>query len=386
MSNQSRPRLSGDKRKWRAIINHVKEIGLDEAYVRLQESGSWDMVLTKESRDKNGNLLSQQFSRQNAGDTSTEGMRLKRLSKAPNGGEWQIYEADGVSATLYNALKEELSKQHAPISIPKVKYAQSGFALLPMLTDHHFGKMAFSYKEPTWSLNEAREAWQDAMAYHLSAAKAGISRVLLPIGNDLLHTNSNFNTTKRGTVMEVAEQFSKLYSFVRDVVTSSIAALAEIAPVEVIMVQGNHDEDAVYRLGDWLEGRFFNSKAVSVNNKSYSRKYTRYGSTALMFTHGEKVKARDLHSAFSNDMPELFAQTKYRYVLAGHLHKNASQKTAVYSQIRDEFCGTQVEVCPALCPTDRWHFDNNFTGNVRSSKSFHFDKARGRIAEVYYNL
>lgn len=384
-----RPRLTGDEEKWQRLIDAVRKIGIDNVVDAMDEAGGdWMLRLTKQTLDRNGNVISEVYSRQNSTSTPTGGMRLKRLSKAPNGGEWRIYEQSGDMALAYSELVQELSLQARPFPPTEIPDSlQQGYCLMPMLTDHHFGKIAFGYKGDSWSLDEAREVWQKALDYYLYKAQdLPIAQILLPIGNDLLHTNSDTNTTKRGTPMEVSESFGNLYKYVRDVVVAGILACAEIAPVQVIMVPGNHDEDAVLRLGDYLEGLFDRHPVVQVNNKQYRRKYFKFGATGIGFTHGEKVKPRDLHGAFSNDMPSIFSSVKYRYFFVGHLHKNASARLSIYDERRDEYMGTQVEICPSLCPTDKWHFDNNFTGNQRSSKAYLFCPDKGRVAEWYFNL
>ncbi|MEL6667690.1 MAG: hypothetical protein AAFP08_01895, partial [Bacteroidota bacterium] len=92
-----------------------------------------------------------------------------------------------------------------------------------------------------------------------------------------------------------------------------------------------------------------------------------------------------LHGAFSVDVPKLNALAKYRYVHIGHLHKN--KKIELFERtIKDEYLGTEVEICPALCPTDEWHFDRLFTGNQRRSKWFLYSKDMGKVNEGYYSV
>lgn len=385
-----RPKFCTDEDAWEKVINLIRKVGIQNVVQAIDEDpdAEWMLRLTKRKLDGKGNIISETYSKQNKGDTPTDGMQLHRLSKSPNGGEWKIYTRSPDMALAYQQLVNELSLQARPFPPTKVPDSmQSGYCLMPMLTDHHFGKIAFGYKGESWSLDEARQVWQSALDHYLhKAASLPIAQILLPIGNDLLHTNSDTNTTKRGTPMEVSESFGNLYKYVRDVVVASIVHLSEIAPVEVVMVPGNHDEDAILRLGDYLEGLFKDHPVVRINNKQYRRKYFQWGSTGIGFTHGEKVKPRDLHGAFSNDVPQIFSNVKYRYFFVGHLHKNASRRLSIYDERRDEYMGTQVEICPSLCATDKWHFDHNFTGNQRSSKCFLFDADNGRVDEWYFNL
>jgi hypothetical protein len=52
--------------------------------------------------------------------------------------------------------------------------------------------------------------------------------------------------------------------------------------------------------------------------------------------------------------------------------------------IKDEYFG--VEVCLLLFPTDRWHYNHLFIGNLRQSKTFIWHPSDGLVKEVYFNL
>ena len=66
----------------------------------------------------------------------------------------------------------------------------------------------------------------------------------------------------------------------------AIDRLRPIAPVQVVMVTGNHDTQRLYYLGDVLEAWFRNTKDVAVDNSPRQRKYFRYHGNLIGFTHG----------------------------------------------------------------------------------------------------
>lgn len=286
----------------------------------------------------------------------------------------------------YKLLKEELSKQVKPLNIEyKDKLKESDLALEIMMTDHHFGKVPFSYKEEDWTLENAKAEYLKAIDFHLSQAPDNVGTLILPIGNDLLHINSNTGTTKKGTAMEYSANYHLLYAFVRDVVAGSVLSLSDRFNIICVIVPGNHDEDACYRLGDYLQGLFHGNDRVSVDNSGHDRKYVQWGKSLMMYTHGEKVEMQKLHDSFSIDVPQMNAQAKYRYVHIGHRHKNQKSET-FRKTIKDEYLGTEVEICPCLSPSDNWHSDNMFTGNQRRTKSFLYHLSGGKIGEYYYAI
>jgi hypothetical protein len=383
-----RPRFQVDKKKWEEVVNLIRRVGIKDVHRAMIEGGdSFVMQLVGQTLDRHGNIKYEQYRRQNTDLGEVDGMYLKGISRnIANGQVWERWLLNKDEKEIYELLKQELKESITPLDIPAPSLSKTNkpHALMIMLADHHFGKLAFGYKDQDWSLETARDVWQKAISYHISAHTENIEKIILPLGNDLLHTNNDTNSTKKGTPMEVSSNFHFLYQFVRDVVTSSIVSLAKYAPVEVVMVQGNHDHDAIFRLGDWLEGCFSNTDAVTVNNLPYNRKYCEYGSNLLGFAHGEKVNAKDIHNAIFADVPDKSARAKHRMFFLGHLHKNWKAKMATWSQQRDEHMGTTVEICPSLTVTDMWHSSNLYTGNIRRSKSYLFCPVDGLVGERYF--
>ena len=138
-------------------------------------------------------------------------------------------------------------------------------------------------------------------------------------------------------------------------------------------------------MGETLEARFSNNPNVEINNTpNQPRKYHRWGNCLVGWTHGDSGKVASLFNAMSVDNPIDFGETKFRAMHIGHLHK---KKKTEFSLVRnDEEFGLDVEVCPALSPTDVWHNNNLFIGNLRRCKTFMWHKYEGLIDEHYFNL
>jgi len=353
---------------------------------RLLENGNSNeaMMLVKQVQTGEGKVLTETYARRSVQDEAIpEHLKIDRLTTAPGGGQWRKYKSTIDSGAI---LKEELLKNVQPLNIVYTTPEPTGdLALEIMLTDHHFGKIPFSYKDEDWTLANAKREYLDAVEYHISQAPENVSTLILPIGNDLLHINSNTGSTKKGTPMEYSANYHRLYSFVREVVAGSVLSLSERFKIKVVIVPGNHDEDACYRLGDYLEGIFYGSDRVKVDNTGHDRKYIEWGNTLLMFTHGEKVNIQKLHDSFSTDVPNKNGRAKYRYAHIGHLHKNMKSETW-RKNIKDEYLGTEVEICPSLSPTDNWHHDNLYVGNQRRTKAFLYSYTRGKVSEWYYSI
>lgn len=370
-----------DSGQAQSLENTRKSVGFLR---KILEGGnsSEAMVLTRQNLDKAGNVTGEVYSRRAINTAVPDNLKLKGISKSPSGGQWEIYRADdGDTGAI---LKEELLKAVQPLSLKYTDKITGELALEIMLTDHHFGKVPFSYKAEDWTLENAKREFEQAINHHLSLVPVKqVSTIIFPVGNDLLHINSNTGTTKRGTAMEYSDNYHRLYSFVRDVIAGAVLSLSKDFNVIVPIIPGNHDEDACYRLGDYLEGLFDGSDRVTINNSGHDRKYVAWGNTLIMFCHGEKIKIEKLHDSFGVDVPQMNALAKFRHGHIGHLHKEKKVETW-RANVRDEYLGTDIEVCPSLSPTDNWHFDNMYVGNKRRSKSYLYHLEKGKIQEGYY--
>lgn len=342
------------------------------------------MTLTGVKTDGKDNPVSKKYSRKSTHEKPVDGLVVDKITTNPYGGQWVKYKNE--NPDTYDLLKAELQKAVEPLDIKPRKLATGTKALEINITDHHFGKIPYSYKDEDWTLETAKAEYLKAIEHHLATfAHEDISTIIFPTGNDLLHINNTSGTTRKGTPMEYRENYHRLYAFVRECVAGAVLKLSEDYKVIVPIVAGNHDEDACYRLGDYLEGLFSQTSQVVILNKGHDRKYVPWGNSLIMFTHGEKVNMNKLHGAFSVDVPDLNANARHRYVHVGHLHK--SKKVEVLQKtINDEHLGTEVEICPSLSPTDNWHFNNLYTGNQRRSKAYLYSFDKGRLCDSTYAI
>jgi len=94
----------------------------------------------------------------------------------------------------------------------------------------------------------------------------------------------------------------------------------------------------------------------------------------IMFTHGDKGKAKDLPLIMAAEKSILFGSTKFHEIHTGHIHTLKVE----------ERHGIRHRTLPALCPPDAWHAENGYVGNLRSSEAFVWDEQEGLIGIVIY--
>jgi len=251
------------------------------------------------------------------------------------------------------------------------------------IPDLHIGKM--SHREETgedYDLKIASARYKNAITQLLKTANLdNVSDILLPIGNDLFNVDNQFSTTTGGTPQDCDSRFHKMVGAAKELLINTITGLSAFARVHVLIVPGNHDEVTTFMLGEILEAWFHNDSNITVNNTAKLRKYFQFGKNSFLYTHGDKEKHGDLGLIFATEEPRLWADTKYRFVKLGHLHK---QKKIEYITT-DTLQGFQIEILPSLSSADKWHYGKGFLG-AKQAKAYLYDKELGEIAQYTHTV
>lgn len=302
------------------------------------------------------------------------------LPKTPKAKAWAKREVEIASVKLeVEAIKAELKKGLKPATVYKSK-KKSGYVAEFMLADVHVGKLAWKLEtlSDNYDTNISTAIVEEAVETLIQRLPTDIEydEIVLPLGNDLLHTDNTAQTTTAGTQMDVDGRFHKTFLVVRKLMTRIIVRLREIAPVKVIMVPGNHDELSVWHLGDSLECLFANDPEVTVVNDPAKRKYYEHGKVMLMFTHGNTGKLADYPITMATEQPEMFGRTKFREVHTGDKHQEALQ----------EIHGVKVRIFGALSATDAWHSNQFYTGMQRTATAMVFHKDEGLVSTAVYTV
>ncbi len=276
-------------------------------------------------------------------------------------------------------------KKHAPI-YEAIDYnqEQDRESLLEIsLFDIHFGKLA--HKNETgedYDLKIAEKRFKTALRELLKRVNLKLVRkILFPVGNDLVHVDNIVNTTFAGTPQDADTRFHKIVTTVKRVLIETIDELSLIAPVDVLIVPGNHDTTVTFLIGEILDAWYSKNPNVSVNNAPKLRKYYKYGKNGFQFTHGDREKHLDLGLIFATEQPILWAGTKYRFCQLGHFHK---QKKTNFVSV-DTHPGFQIQIMPSLSGTDAWHAGKGYA-SLKQAKAFLFHPEEGLIAEYTYTI
>lgn len=281
-----------------------------------------------------------------------------------------------------DVLLKELYKVSPVVEFKHQREYQKTQLLELALFDMHFGKLAHADESgEDYDLKIAEQRYYKAISTLLSRVNLkNIGRILLPVGQDLINVDNLQNSTTAGTPQDCDSRFHKIVKTVKRVLITTIDSLKQIAPIDVVISVGNHDEQTSFLIGEMLDAYYHNDKNVEVFNSASLRKYYKFGITSIMFTHGNRERFNDLGMIFAAEKPELWANTKQRFIQIGHYHHNKVQVLQ-----KQEFQGFQVEIIPSLSASDAWHTGKGFN-SLKQAKAFLYDKDEGRIGEFPYTV
>lgn len=256
--------------------------------------------------------------------------------------------------------------------------------------DHHFGMHAWGdeTRSDNFDIKIAADTYKSAVRTLVS--RTGISKVgsyLFVIGNDGIHADqpvvgSNAGgSTARGTVQDMDTRLQKVFRTKRDSIIWAAQYMAEMKPVNIIVISGNHDYYTSFFLGEVIAAWFRDHPNITVDNTAPQRKYWRHGNVLLGFTHGDKEKPDTLPLLMAQEAKELWADTVYREWHLGHLHK----KMGGLTQDSDEFHGVRVRWMPSLTPRDAWHASKGYI-HQRSAESLLWHRAEGLVGSAVVNM
>ena len=278
-----------------------------------------------------------------------------------------------VKSVVKDMIKD--AKNHAP-KYPKINYPKlDGDMMYEIdMPDIHFGRLTWGEESgDDYDIKIAKEVVNNTLDKLLSYAKLfPIKKILFPLGNDFFNVNSKSNTTVNGTPQQEDTRWQKTFRLGRELAVGMIEKCSQIAPVDVLIIKGNHDEEKMFYMGDGIWCWFNNNPNVHIDNGAKGRKYYLYGKNLIGFTHGDNEKLDRLPSIMPTEVPELWAKSNYREWHLGHKHKKYETQ---------EENGVIIRLLRSLVPIDAWTYDSGFVGAQRAAESFVWDAKRGLIAQ-----
>ncbi len=239
------------------------------------------------------------------------------------------------------------------------------------IPDLHLGKFCWWMETGNdYDIGIAKERFMESVKRLLTySASFPIEKILLPLGNDFFNVDNGRNETTAGTRQDVDSRWQKSFIEGTRLLRDAIDLCCATAPVDVVMIPGNHDRERVFYAGEVLSAFYSRCTNVSIDNRPPTRKYVRYGANLIGFTHGDKEKTQMLPMLMAQEAAQDWAQTRFREWHRGHLHHEKAQ----------EFTGVTVHTFRSLSPSDAWHFESGYDA-LRSAEGIVWHCQNGPVA------
>lgn len=247
--------------------------------------------------------------------------------------------------------------------------------LVPCFYDCHFGKEGWQGevgKGENYDLKIAKKRFLDNSQDFIDRIKGqDFERVLYVIGQDFIHSEPDGNTVNK-TKQDCDGRYQKIFRVACEALIDSICMFADIAPVDVVLIQGNHSETTEFFMAELLKAYFRNDNNINVDSSPMMRKYYQYGNTLLGLSHGE-YEGKRITELMPIEAREYWSDTVYHEFLLGHLHSESSFEKG----------GITVRRIPSMCGTDAWHKKMGYCMSPKRSVAFIYDKTKGLIETLY---
>ena len=216
-----------------------------------------------------------------------------------------------------------------------------------------------------------------------------VSDVLFPMGNDIIHFDTNARATSSGTPQDSASSVETAVQHASEMYIRLIEEYTKKHTVWLCHVHSNHDRLSGWHVSRYVAAWFRNNPRVKWSNAGISqqhRKYFVFGDNLIMFHHGE-AKEEKLMGVIEAEARLAVSQTKRTYVYQGHTHHKQTNKRGInteniekdHSSLTVVKAGSgaenrlHVETVRSPSPADQWHAQSLYL-NMPAIETFIHDE------------
>jgi hypothetical protein len=293
---------------------------------------------------------------------------------------WMSRKTEEIRAGMAIEDFSKMAYQYAPRQV-SLKYTKpkSGMLYEIEMPDIHIGKL-------TWG----EESGEDSdIKIQVDAARAviesllshtqhyPIERILFPLGHDFYNVDNNLNTTTHGTPQQEDTRWRKTFRIGWNLAAEMVNMCAQVAPVDVYIIGGNHDEQRSFYLGEVLSALYANTDRVNIDNSAKLRKYYAYGKVLLGLTHGYHEKLKELKDIILYEAKPYLGEAEFIEWHTGDKH----HKEDYVHKTHEASNGVVVRILRSLTSPDAWHYNKGYNGALRASEAFMWDRDNGLVAQ-----
>lgn len=291
-------------------------------------------------------------------------------------------------ADKYRLLRETLLDEFMDLVIqpyipPKIKGMKSAqyvdkdtnpYSVVISPTDLHYGKGAWEDEVgERYNLEDAQERLMQQTQNLIHRLPGRPEKIYIGTGSDWFHVDNDLGTTTKGTPQDMAASPAQILRDGCHLARQHIEMLAEVAPVEVVFMRGNHDRHSSLALMLYLQAVYEKSDRVKISHNLKERQYVMWGNNLMGFTHGDGVRGVDLPSVMAHEARSGWGSCQHHTWFHGHLHHIKQTEKA----------GCMVIQLPSLAGHDKWHYRKGFTLNRAGLMAHLVDKELGIVGNLF---
>ena len=268
----------------------------------------------------------------------------------------------------------EQFKDYSPV-YPTIEREKTKDAHLLVVdpSDIHIGKLCRAFETgQEYNSQIAVKRVKDGVQGLLNKSQGfNIDKVLLVIGNDILHTDTPKRQTTSGTPQDTDGMWYDNFLDGVRLYVDLIEMLMQVADVHVTFNPSNHDYTSGFYLAQLIATHFRQSDNITFDVSISHRKYFTYGFNLIGSTHGDGAKTNDLPLLMAHEATD-WGKCKHRYIYTHHVH----HKTA------KDIMSVCVESLRSPSGADSWHHRNGYIHAPLAVEGFLHHPTHGQIARL----
>lgn len=240
-------------------------------------------------------------------------------------------------------------------------------------TDYHLGMLAWHQEGGAdWSVSIAEKTIIAALIQMVNQSPNAHTAVL-NIQGDFLHTDGKTPVTPASKhVLDADSRFPKIRRAAIRIIRSLVTiCLQRHQEVQLIIAEGNHDEESAGWLSDLFAVHYEEEPRVMVNDSVLPFYVFEWGTTMLGVHHGHKVKNENLPLLFAAQFPQAWGRTTRREIHCGHRHHRDEK----------EYNGVTVVQHPTLAARDAYAARGGWIAD-RAAWAITYHKEYGAVGRV----
>ncbi|MGF2044437.1 helix-turn-helix domain-containing protein [Enterococcus gallinarum] len=211
------------------------------------------------------------------------------------------------------------------------------------------------------------EDLQDKLARMIEVISKGYKQIVIGQLGDLFHSSQiKKSVTMAGTQLDdvdMEQAIKDARSFFDVLITECVRHSKQVT---VEHAEGNHSGSIEYMFLLYLEAKY---PDIQVHAHNKYRQAFMLDNVAIMITHGQYGKRKDLPMLFATEFSDIWSKATTREIITGHFH---TQQTNDYQGVIHRQLGT-------IKPNDNYEIENGWTMGKKVLQLFEYDSERLRV-------